>query len=315
MRMSACFGTIDPIPAVNTWNKELARRFELIRYDGRGTGLGPRMIKSCTRDEMESDLVAVLEATKPEKFVLFSGGPEAPAAVAFALRFPDQLLGLILWIPWTGGGAIALPGLRTLVAQASRSQEDWKIFLRTYATLIHHPKSDAELDIDIAKLEESMSREDWAVMNQDWDATPDILPLLPSLNVPTLVMCPRGARMSRPSDAVDIASRIPKGKAVLIDGSHIGPVDELMQPALDVIEQFVAELGASPAPPHASVTLSKRESEILSLVAAGRRNHEVAHQLVISERTVARHVSNIYLKLGVHGRAEAAAWAVRSGLA
>jgi DNA-binding NarL/FixJ family response regulator len=61
--------------------------------------------------------------------------------------------------------------------------------------------------------------------------------------------------------------------------------------------------------------LSRRESEVLTLVATGKSNRAIATVLVISEKTVARHVSNIFKKLGVSSRAEATAYAYRHGLA
>ena len=57
-----------------------------------------------------------------------------------------------------------------------------------------------------------------------------------------------------------------------------------------------------------------REVEVLRLVASGKTNREVAADLVISERTVARHVSNIFDKLGVPSRAAATAYAYQHGL-
>jgi DNA-binding CsgD family transcriptional regulator len=60
--------------------------------------------------------------------------------------------------------------------------------------------------------------------------------------------------------------------------------------------------------------LSEREIEVLRLVAAGRTNREVAAALTISERTVDRHVSNIFTKLDVSSRAAATAWAYEHGL-
>ena len=60
--------------------------------------------------------------------------------------------------------------------------------------------------------------------------------------------------------------------------------------------------------------LSRREAEVLRLLATGLRNREIADRLVISERTVERHVSNIYRKLDVRGKADATAWALRAGL-
>jgi DNA-binding CsgD family transcriptional regulator len=55
--------------------------------------------------------------------------------------------------------------------------------------------------------------------------------------------------------------------------------------------------------------LSARELEVIRLVAAGKTNRTIAGQLAISEKTVARHLSNIFTKLGLSTRAAAAAWA------
>ena len=55
--------------------------------------------------------------------------------------------------------------------------------------------------------------------------------------------------------------------------------------------------------------LTAREIEVLRLIATGRTNHAIAIDLVISDKTVARHVSNIFDKLGVSSRAAATAYA------
>lgn len=60
--------------------------------------------------------------------------------------------------------------------------------------------------------------------------------------------------------------------------------------------------------------LSQRELEVLRLVAAGRSNAEIAAALVLSEKTVARHLSNIFAKLDVVSRTAAAAYAYEHGL-
>jgi DNA-binding NarL/FixJ family response regulator len=61
--------------------------------------------------------------------------------------------------------------------------------------------------------------------------------------------------------------------------------------------------------------LSRREVEVLALVAAGKTNRAIAAELVISEKTVARHVSNIFTKLELSSRAEATGYAYKHGLA
>ena len=66
--------------------------------------------------------------------------------------------------------------------------------------------------------------------------------------------------------------------------------------------------------PH-PLPLTPRETEVLRLLAQGFDNAAIAHQLVVTKRTVQNHVSNIYSKLGVTSRTEAALLAIRHGLA
>jgi len=69
-----------------------------------------------------------------------------------------------------------------------------------------------------------------------------------------------------------------------------------------------------PAPTLAPGGLTKRELEVLRLVAAGGTNRAIATDLFISEKTVARHVSNIFAKLDVSSRAGATAYAFQNDI-
>jgi DNA-binding CsgD family transcriptional regulator len=60
--------------------------------------------------------------------------------------------------------------------------------------------------------------------------------------------------------------------------------------------------------------LSPREIDVLRLIAAGKTNHAIAAELFLSEKTVARHVSNIFTKLGVNSRTACAAYAFEHGI-
>jgi DNA-binding CsgD family transcriptional regulator len=75
---------------------------------------------------------------------------------------------------------------------------------------------------------------------------------------------------------------------------------------------LLAACGGTEAP--ALPELTAREREVLGLVADGLTNREIAEQLVLSEHTVHRHVTNILRKLGLPSRTAAAAYAVRAGL-
>ncbi|MGZ0201847.1 response regulator [Streptomyces sp. RM1] len=61
-------------------------------------------------------------------------------------------------------------------------------------------------------------------------------------------------------------------------------------------------------------SLTEREREVLGLIADGRSNREIARALVLSEKTVKTHVSNILMKLDLADRTQAALWAVRHGV-
>jgi DNA-binding CsgD family transcriptional regulator/tetratricopeptide (TPR) repeat protein len=73
-------------------------------------------------------------------------------------------------------------------------------------------------------------------------------------------------------------------------------------------------VGEAPEPRRDPFGLSRREHEVLGLIAEGRTNREIAERLFISERTVHVHVGRVLSKLGVSGRVEAAAVAIRLGL-
>jgi DNA-binding NarL/FixJ family response regulator len=60
--------------------------------------------------------------------------------------------------------------------------------------------------------------------------------------------------------------------------------------------------------------LTARERQVIGLIAAGRTNHAIAQALSISDRTVDRHVSNIFTKLDLSSRSAATAYAYEHGL-
>ena len=94
-----------------------------------------------------------------------------------------------------------------------------------------------------------------------------------------------------------------------------------LEAARDVFQQLGAapDLGRveelrHPAAPKAAGGLTAREVQVLRLVAAGKTNQAIAAELFLSEKTVARHVSNIFTKLGLSTRAAATAYAYQHDL-
>jgi DNA-binding NarL/FixJ family response regulator len=139
----------------------------------------------------------------------------------------------------------------------------------------------------------------------------DVVDAARRVRVRTLVVHARDDRVVPVEEGRLLASLIPGARLVVLDSAnHILLADEAAW------EQFLSELdeflGASPASavPTTLDGLSPRELEVLGLVAAGLTNEAIAERLVLSVRTVERHLSTIYAKLRLSGKAARAAAAV-----
>ena len=89
-------------------------------------------------------------------------------------------------------------------------------------------------------------------------------------------------------------------------GAILPFVLSMIGPVLDYVPQLVTHTSSLP--------LTDRQLEILTLLALGYSEKEVAPRLGISVRTARNHVANLYQRLGLHHRAEAVLMAVRYGL-
>jgi DNA-binding NarL/FixJ family response regulator len=101
----------------------------------------------------------------------------------------------------------------------------------------------------------------------------------------------------------------PEALAGAIRSVHAGHI--LLQPEVAgaLLSQEEAQSGLG-----RGGSLTEREREVLGLIADGRSNREIARALVLSEKTVKTHVSNILMKLDLADRTQAALWAVRHGV-
>ena len=61
-------------------------------------------------------------------------------------------------------------------------------------------------------------------------------------------------------------------------------------------------------------SLTVREGEVAALIAQGKSNGEIAAELVVSKRTVEKHIAHIIMKLGVTNRAQIVRWGIETGL-
>ena len=140
----------------------------------------------------------------------------------------------------------------------------------------------------------------------------------PDAALPTLrAACRRWQELDAPYDAARVRVLLARAYRALGDADaaereleEAGAVFARLGASLDAGR--VAALRGRPARPGG---LTGREAEVLALVASGRTNREIAEALVLSHKTVARHLSNIFAKLEVSSRTQAAAYAFEHGLA
>ena len=97
-------------------------------------------------------------------------------------------------------------------------------------------------------------------------------------------------------------------KAVAVGGSYFG--NGIAKELLNRVEEEKKEELIK----ESFEKLTKRELEVLKLIAKGLGNKEIAEKLMVSEKTVKTHTANIYPKLNVHSRTQAAIYAVKNGL-
>jgi pimeloyl-ACP methyl ester carboxylesterase len=275
----------------------LTRHHRLIRYDRWGTGLSDRsrVDFSPARDvEVLMDLVNEL---KLRRFALFGASHGGPTAVAVAHAQPRRVSHLILY----GNRSSQLTSGETWAAMRSLISANWPVAARSIAAVATRGGAANDVNVLASVLQEAATPE-VIVELQEAASDDDVSALLPQLRVPTLVLHRREDAFVSADEAAQIASRIPGARLELLPGQahvhSVGDVDALA----DRVLAFTAGTGR-----RASAQLSRREAEVLELVAMGCTNAEAAERLVLSVRTVERHLLNAYAKLGVRGRAEAAA--------
>ena len=131
------------------------------------------------------------------------------------------------------------------------------------------------------------------------------------MTTPTLVVHARGDRVVPVEEGRLLAARIPGARFVLLESAnHILLADEPAWRGVRVRAARVPRHRAGAAA-DGRPTLSPRELEVLELVAAGLTNEAIAERLCLSVRTVERHLSNVYAKLRVSGKAGRAAAAAQ----
>ena len=290
--------------------QSLSERFRLIYYDSRGQGLSSRGLPAgIALDSFLVDLRAVLDALKLRRVRLVADNFWSHVAVQFAVQSPERVEALVLMHSATSY-------LDQVNWSRGLASVNWDYYLGLQVGLAL-PASE-ELDVNdprFARKERLKSRTtqgDWLLTLNAYGAS-DVSDMLPKVKCPALVLQARDQQWVTQEEATRVAALLPEGRLISLTGAgHWGHADS----AGAAIEAFLAEVDAmqvtGSAPSVRVLHLSERQDEVLRLIANGLTNREIASELVLSLRTVERHVNDIYARLGVRNRTEAVAMALKS---
>jgi pimeloyl-ACP methyl ester carboxylesterase/DNA-binding CsgD family transcriptional regulator len=301
-------------PVWRHWLAALGDGHTLLRYDERGCGLSDREFGALSLDTWVADLETVVAAAGLDRFALLGLSQGAAVAIVYAARHPERVTHLLLYGAYARGRMLRGPEERRRAeAMISAIRAGWTdanpTFRHLFSTLFL-PHGSAEQMAWYDELQRRSTSAATAVRLYEARGLINVVDWTSQVRAPTLVVHARGDRAVPVEEGRLLAGQIPGARLVLLDSpNHILLSDE---PAWHA---FVSELhdflGTEATPAAAPDTdLSRRELEVIELVAAGQTNEAIAERLCLSVRTVERHLSNVYAKLRVSGKAGRAAAAV-----
>jgi pimeloyl-ACP methyl ester carboxylesterase/DNA-binding CsgD family transcriptional regulator len=309
------------------WLSELGDRFTFVRYDDRGCGLSDREAAELGIEAWIADLDAVIDASGFSRVALLGISQGAGIAVAYAARHPERVSHLVCLGGYAQGSALRVrtreerdedEALNTL-ARVGWGRAD-PTFRRIFTGALIPGGTEAQMRW-FDELQRQSTSGPMASRLMRARSRIDVSRETRRVVAPTLVLHPRDDATVAFERGRELASLIPGAEFVPLEGrNHLLLPDEPAWPLfLEALDAFFrrwpdgrpALTAGTPLEPGRHAGVSAREAEVLRLVAAGRSNAEIAEALSISVRTVERHLTNLYAKLGLLGRSARAAAAAR----
>lgn len=313
-------------PVWRHWFALLSGHHRLVRYDARGCGLSDWTDTRLSFEWQVSDLECIVNAAGLDRFALLGISQGAAAAIEFAVRHPERVSHLIIHggypLGWAHRGDESVRQGRAMVDLIRFGWGQDTPAYRQLFTSLFIPEGSEEQMAWFSELERRTTRPEIAARILEAFGAIDVSNQLQHVRAPTLVLHARGDARVPFEQGRMLAAGIPDAQFVALEGrNHIllehEPAWLRFQMALT---EFLGWRNATPASADAGASaalsaLTGREREILTFVAAGDNNLEIAARLFISEKTVRNHLTGIFDKLGVNSRAQAIVFARDHGIA
>ncbi|HEV8669566.1 MAG TPA: alpha/beta fold hydrolase [Candidatus Limnocylindria bacterium] len=288
----------------------------VVRYDERGFGMSDWTVDDFSLEARVGDLEAILAAAGLDRFALLGMSGGSAVAMAYAIAHPEPVSRLILYgtvcgVPdtWSPDDWAEEETYRSMI-RVGWAREDAD-FRRVFTKKFIPDATEEQMRWfdDLQRMSTSPSN---AVASRIARQQVDIHGELHRITAPTIVLQAIGDRATTFDNALTVSSRIRDARLVSLESrNHILLADEpAWRVFIDEVSAFLEperRAHAERTPDRLAEDLSPRERDILRLAAEGRTNDQIAAALTLSVRTVERHLSNIYAKLGLGGRAARAA--------
>jgi pimeloyl-ACP methyl ester carboxylesterase/DNA-binding CsgD family transcriptional regulator len=307
-------------PAMRPWVEDLSKRYTLLRFDQRGTGLSDREVPEISFEAHVKDLECVVDAAGFERFAVLGVSQGAAFAIAYAARHPERVSHLALCGGFARGWHLrdSPEAFESRQTQVKLIEIGWggddPSFRQVFSTQF---MPDAPIEAirsfnDYMPLTAS-ARNAAAIFSSN--GAIDVREEARRVQCPTLVLHARGDLRVPYEEGRTAATLIPGARFMTLETrNHLMMQDE---PAWRAFLDALAALyppGRAARAQDSFPDLTAREREVLELIARGLDNAQIAARLGLSEKTVRNNITRIFDKISVENRSQAIVTAREAGL-
>jgi pimeloyl-ACP methyl ester carboxylesterase/DNA-binding CsgD family transcriptional regulator len=304
-------------PVWRHWMQFFSGHFRYIRHDERGCGMTEMNVGDLSLERWVKDLEDVIKAAGVSGPVTLLGISQGGAiCAAYAAKHPERVSKLILYGGYARGplrrGDPKMERFYLALIDIVRFgwYEDNPAFRQVFTSRFIPDGTNEQIGWfnDLCRKTTTPEIAEKLMASR---STIDVTHLLGMVKAPTLVMHCRDDGVVPIEEGHVLAAGIPGAQFIELDSKNHVLLEN--EPAwkrfCDEVLDFMGLHVSASVESTAFAALSRRERQVLALVAEGFGNAEIGERLCISEKTVRNHVSNVFDKLGVWSRAQAIVFA------